>query len=121
MHLDGPEMNAAGGSQDVNKSGGRKWDIEPVLDRLVLFRSDFVDHEVSQTVRSRKGARFPAAQGCSRAGGFFFSIRAALFRFAAVFFALASAGCVLMTPTRSGLGKPCPNVRRQMCRTSEAC
>ena len=83
MHLDGPEMNAAGGSQDVNKSGGRKWDIEPVLDRLVLFRSDFVDHEVSQTVRSRKGARFPAAQGCSRAGGFFFSIRAALFRFAA--------------------------------------
>lgn len=29
-------------------SGGRKWDIEPVLDRLVLFRSDLVDHEVSQ-------------------------------------------------------------------------
>eukprot|EP00752_Nemacystus_decipiens_P002980 g2766.t2 len=47
VHLDGPETKAAGGSRDVDKSGGgRKWDIEPVLDRLVLFRSDLVDHEV---------------------------------------------------------------------------
>lgn len=48
MHLDSPETKAEGGSQDVDKKcgGGRKWDIEPVLDRLVLFRSDLVDHEV---------------------------------------------------------------------------
>lgn len=41
VHLDGS-------SEAGDGSGGRKWDIEPVLDRLVLFRSDLVDHEVSQ-------------------------------------------------------------------------
>ncbi|CAN0235917.1 unnamed protein product, partial [Ectocarpus fasciculatus] len=31
---------------EEEEEAGRKWDIEPVLDRLVLFRSDLVDHEV---------------------------------------------------------------------------
>lgn len=55
VHLGGsPVTGAAGGSQDVDKGSGRKWDIEPVLDRLVLFRSDLVDHEVkSQAIRER--------------------------------------------------------------------
>lgn len=63
VHLDSPETRAAGGSQDVGKGGGRKWDIEPVLDRLVLFRSDLVDHEVGKvrTVRERGGTLFAKA------------------------------------------------------------
>lgn len=44
IHLD-PE-STEDGSRDAPKSEGRKWDVEPVLDRLVLFRSDLVDHEV---------------------------------------------------------------------------
>lgn len=51
IHLDaeadggGP---AARGGDD--KSCGRTWDVEPFLDRLVLFRSDVVDHEVRETL-----------------------------------------------------------------------
>lgn len=44
IHLD-PE-STEGGPRDAPKGKGRKWDVEPVLDRLVLFRSDLVDHEV---------------------------------------------------------------------------
>lgn len=47
---DAPES----GQRDTEKGGGGKWDIEPMLDRLVLFRSDLVDHEVS--LRSTENA-----------------------------------------------------------------
>lgn len=48
VHLDStPEAEVAGRPRRADGSGGRTWDIEPVLDRLVLFRSDLVDHEVS--------------------------------------------------------------------------
>ncbi|CAM9544677.1 unnamed protein product [Pylaiella littoralis] len=47
VHLDStPEVEVAGRPRRADGSGGRTWDIEPVLDRLVLFRSDLVDHEV---------------------------------------------------------------------------
>lgn len=48
VHLDSSADAVVGRSRDTDGSGGRKWDIEPVLDRLVLFRSDLVDHEVSR-------------------------------------------------------------------------
>lgn len=66
MHLGRPETTAAGRSQSEDagdKSSGCKWDIEPVLDRLVLFRSDLVDHEVSQAIRER-GVILVAEAGC---------------------------------------------------------
>lgn len=48
MHVTSGRGEVGGGARDTGvRSGGRKWDIEPVLDRLVLFRSDLVDHEVS--------------------------------------------------------------------------
>lgn len=38
----------------VNDEGLPKtWDVEPLLDRLVLFRSDIVDHEVGLAERPR--------------------------------------------------------------------
>lgn len=41
IHLETEEVG------ESNQGGrGQTWDIEPVLDRLVLFRSDLVDHEV---------------------------------------------------------------------------
>lgn len=51
VHLDSrPEAAAEeGGARpagEEEEKAGRKWDIEPVLDRLVLFRSDLVEHEV---------------------------------------------------------------------------
>lgn len=46
VHIASGRRECGAGSAGV-QSGGRKWDIEPVLDRLVLFRSDLVDHEVS--------------------------------------------------------------------------
>lgn len=44
IHI-GPDT-AEGGSPKGGEVGARKWDVEPLLDRLVLFRSDLVDHEV---------------------------------------------------------------------------
>lgn len=44
IHLDSED------SVQMKDGGGgrcRTWDVEPLLDRLVLFRSDLVDHEVS--------------------------------------------------------------------------
>ena len=41
VHLD-----AENGAAKKDGGSGRTWDINPVLDRLVLFRSDLVDHEV---------------------------------------------------------------------------
>lgn len=48
-----PDWEASMGGQlrihldpESTEGGCRTWDIEPVLDRLVLFRSDLVDHEV---------------------------------------------------------------------------
>ncbi|CBJ30213.1 [Skp1-protein]-hydroxyproline N-acetylglucosaminyltransferase, family GT60 [Ectocarpus siliculosus] len=51
VHLDSrPEAAAEEGGPrpagEEEEKAGRKWDIEPVLDRLVLFRSDLVEHEV---------------------------------------------------------------------------
>ncbi|CAN0101742.1 unnamed protein product, partial [Hapterophycus canaliculatus] len=48
VHMNaGAESGARGGCcPRADESEGRKWDIEPLLDRLVLFRSDLVDHEV---------------------------------------------------------------------------
>lgn len=51
VHIASGRGEGEGGARDASvQSGGRKWDIEPVLDRLVLFRSDLVDHEVSLLV-----------------------------------------------------------------------
>ncbi|CAM9405116.1 unnamed protein product, partial [Laminaria digitata] len=47
VHIASGRGEGKGGALDAGvRSGGRMWDIEPVLDRLVLFRSDLVDHEV---------------------------------------------------------------------------
>lgn len=49
VHMDGGAESGAWGDScppRVGGGAGRKWDIEPVLDRLVLFRSDLVDHGV---------------------------------------------------------------------------
>lgn len=45
--------------EEEQEQAGRKWDIEPVLDRLVLFRSDLVDHEVRNVL-----GVWPVVAGC---------------------------------------------------------
>lgn len=41
VHLDSDN-----GVRNMDNGAGRTWDVKPLLDRLVLFRSDLVDHEV---------------------------------------------------------------------------
>ena len=49
----------------MGESSGRKWDIEPTLDRLVMFRSDLVEHEVCRPARLvRERGVIPVAKGC---------------------------------------------------------
>lgn len=51
VHIASGRGEGKGGALDAGvRSGGRMWDIDPVLDRLVLFRSDLVDHEVGLLV-----------------------------------------------------------------------
>lgn len=50
-----PDWDASMGGQlriHVGSDGSErgKWDVEPFLDRLVMFRSDLVDHEVSGVI-----------------------------------------------------------------------
>lgn len=54
IHLD-PATSKDGSPQqgEGNVCLGRTWDIEPLLDRLVVFRSDVVDHEASLQGNSR--------------------------------------------------------------------